>query len=237
MTELKRSSEKFNYFIQHYWEYFLELESEFISTKKYVDFNPDNYSTYSVEYLKLFQAVCSEIDVVGKMMASYCNPSFKATDKNNTLFKWWYEIQNNYHLVESHFTPINPNPKPSIFSMQEYKCIILGKMWFAPWDAFFVVKNGKYKLDNESKDLQWWKDYNSVKHQRELLDVRDSNYKLANLKNVMFAFSALYVLEKAFMDSVGDVDDLQAFTDFSKLFVKRRAYTYREMDILFHEEE
>ena len=53
-----------NIFVKSYWNYYLELEEQFISTKKFVEFDVSNSTTYSVEYLKLFQAVCSEIDVV-----------------------------------------------------------------------------------------------------------------------------------------------------------------------------
>lgn len=42
-----------------------------------------------MEYLKLFQAVCSEIDVVGKALASIVDSSFKPT-KDSGINEWWY---------------------------------------------------------------------------------------------------------------------------------------------------
>lgn len=234
MSEIRRSSEAFKYFEEHHWEYFLELESEFISTKKYVDFRPGNYRTYSVEYLKLFQAVCSEIEVVGKVMAAYGNPDFLPTDKDITLYKWWYEVQDSYYLSEGMFTPMNPCVEPAIFKMKEYKTLLLDRLWFKPWEFFSVEKRGKdYKLADKAKEPKWWSEYNGVKHNRLLFNKEDSKYHLANLKNVMLAFSALYVLEKAFMDSVGEAKDLQAFSDFSRLFVKRRVLTHDELDMMF----
>jgi hypothetical protein len=46
------------------------------------------------------------------------------------------------------------------------------------------------------------------------------------------AFAALYILEKSFMDMVGTYDDLSCFMDFSNLFVRRKRYTYTQMDEL-----
>lgn len=51
-----------------------------METKKYGEFCVDTRATFSVEYLKLFQAVCSEIDVVGKDLAKTVNPLFKPED-------------------------------------------------------------------------------------------------------------------------------------------------------------
>ena len=54
-------------FKKSYWNYFLELEEEFLLTQKYVTFDKLNFNTFSAEYIKLIQAVCSEIDVVAKL--------------------------------------------------------------------------------------------------------------------------------------------------------------------------
>ena len=64
-------------FIKSYWEYFLELEEQFLETKRFVAFDKANAKAYSIEYLKLYQAICSEIDVVGKEIAVAINPQFR----------------------------------------------------------------------------------------------------------------------------------------------------------------
>ena len=79
-------------FTKNYWSYYLRLENEFLSTLKYVEFEKANYKTYSLEFLKMYLSVCSEIDVVGKCLASSVNPQFKI-DKHTGLNKWWMEIQ------------------------------------------------------------------------------------------------------------------------------------------------
>lgn len=52
---------------------------------------------------------------------------------------------------------------------------------FALWDA-----------SKPGKSLTWWKAYNKIKHGR------NGNYKKANLKNVLHALMALYLLEKLY---------------------------------------
>lgn len=43
---------------------------------------------------------------------------------------------------------------------------------------------------NEKKSLKWWESYNDVKHERV------TKYKNGNLENVLYALSALYILER-----------------------------------------
>lgn len=235
---INRDSKAYNSFVKNYWNYYRELEKEFISTRKYVEFSSENWNTYSLEYLKLFQTICSEIDVVGKAMAGACNSLFNPEDKHNTIYKWWYEIQDAYLLTDAPFSYMNNSPSPMRFTMAEYKCCINEVIELHPWKNFIILKEGKqsYSLKNESSVPHWWTDYTSVKHGRVLhLSNEDnsSNYSRANLGNVCDALSALYILEKAYMDSVGTYDDLSSHLDFSEIFSRRRRYTFEEMDQIY----
>ena len=49
---MNEHEKKLDDFIDSYWNYFLELESEFASTQKYVAFDMCNRDTYSIEFLK-----------------------------------------------------------------------------------------------------------------------------------------------------------------------------------------
>lgn len=238
---LDRDTNTFKLFEYNYWEYYKELEDEFLHTKKYVEFREENDTTFSVEFLKLYQAVCSEIDTVGKMMAGFADPSFSPSAKDNNIKKWWNIVQDQYFLSEGPYTPINPSSKPKQYLMGEYICFFMNRIQIKPWGDFnvFQEKNSKgnlvYKLRPGSNMPHWWSDYNKVKHGRSILlgDTKvELNYKKANLHNLRYSFAALYVLEKAFMDTVGSADDLQAFNDHSSIFVKSRNYTFSEMDEL-----
>ena len=60
------------------WTYYLQLENDFIKTLNYVEFSPENYSTFSKEYAKQFLSICAEIDVVCKLLCSKIDSSAHA---------------------------------------------------------------------------------------------------------------------------------------------------------------
>ena len=79
-------------FIKNFWSYYLELERQFIETRRYVEFSAENNKAYSVEYLKLYQAICSEIDAVGKEIAADVVSGF-VVDTDTNIKKWGYNLQ------------------------------------------------------------------------------------------------------------------------------------------------
>lgn len=93
-----RSHDKYKQFIRNYWKYYLEIENEFLATRKYVDFSKKNFGTYSIEFLKLFQAVCSEVDTIGKAMACEIRPVENPSKDYGSITKWWYVIQKSYQF-------------------------------------------------------------------------------------------------------------------------------------------
>ena len=129
---LHKDAKRFLIFEKSYWNYFLELEKQLLSTRRYVAFDVANYKTYSMEYLKLIEAVCSEIDVVGKEIAHQIDPGFNVSDNSSTIQKWWYIIQDWYS--EENVEPIK----------------MLDELEFSPWDGYrieeFVDKRGAKRL-------------------------------------------------------------------------------------------
>lgn len=57
-----------------YWRHFLALEDDFAKSLRYVEFTPDNFKTYSIEFVKLLLAVGSEVDVVCKDVCQALDP-------------------------------------------------------------------------------------------------------------------------------------------------------------------
>lgn len=57
-------------FEKTYWKYYLLLENDFLSTEKFVALDKDNAKAFSMEYMKIFQMICAEIDVCAKVFAS-----------------------------------------------------------------------------------------------------------------------------------------------------------------------
>ena len=185
-------------FIKSYWNYYLELEQRMEDTRRYVQYDESNFKTYSSNYLMLFQAVCSEIDVVGKELASHFNPTFDNEDGNKPINRWWYEIQDN------------------LFDLTR-EISFADSFRLRPWDKFRVVRvlsqqnrNGKqievtnYNLQPKTEGIMyvtpfWWNAYNKVKHKRLKCDEDGVNFKKANLQNLSNAFAALYLMEFEFM--------------------------------------
>lgn len=73
------------------------MEHEFAETSRYVSFEKSNTTTFSREFLKLLQAICSEIDVVGKEIAVAEAPLFSLKG-NITIKHWGYALQKHFQL-------------------------------------------------------------------------------------------------------------------------------------------
>ena len=195
---LEKNHEKCKQYIKSYWVYYTELEKQMLETRRYVDFSEDNFQTYSVEYLKLYQAVCSEIDVFAKTLATELDPDFDS-DKSN-ITKWWFVIQDWYEK-------------------QEIKAVSFCKEFeLNPWENYkteWVIGKKKQRYcrivkEDNIKTPEWWDAYTDVKHKRTVLDSKGIlNYKKANLKNLSSAFAALYILERCFFNEIADEINLQ----------------------------
>ena len=238
---LERSTEAFRFFEQNYWNYYRELEDDFLSLRRYVSISSINFQTFSVEILKLYQAVCSEIDVIGKALAKEVNPEYLPNDNKNNILKWWYTIQDSLLITERDIITGTVEEK----RLSDYKCILLDNLRLTPWNHFhvdqYLSRNNRicHRLSEGCSTPTWWSDYNKVKHSRTSFSGEsneESNYCKANLGNLCSAFAALYILETAYMNNVGTRNDLEAFYDYSILFVKRRMTTTDEIQAMFDQD-
>ena len=156
-------------FISKYWNHYLILEEDFIKTNRYVDLDESNFKVYSVEFLKQLQAICSEVEALFKEISGIT--AIKGTFTINDYAKFILSKDSwMSDIVEK-----NINIKRKDIRLTPFK----------NWDE-----------NRASKSLSWWKDYNSVKHNRII------NYKKANLKNVLDSLSALYLLEMYLLKKV-----------------------------------
>ena len=195
-------------FIKSYWEYYLELEAQLIETKRYVEFGVNNYHTYSVEYLKLYQAVCSEIDVVGKEIAQAVNPNFKVDDHTN-IPKWGFQVQQQFGFIKDSCVLFNDDINLQPFENWEYEQ--------------YTDSSNRTRLrivGGIKNVIKWWKNYNDVKHQRIGLVTGTKNYILANQENLVLAFAALFLLEKLFLEWRISEEQYSGLINESQLFIK-----------------
>lgn len=193
-------------FVKSYWEYYLELEDQFKRTQKYVAFDIHNKATYSVEYLKLIQAVCSEIDVVAKEIATFFDSDF-AKIENPNIQKWGYILCNKLTYLKD----------TSVTFYDDFD--------FMPWEKFGYCigtdsKGRKiYKLSPQCNTPKWWTAYNKIKHERTSLNSDGKkNYTKANLQNMIYSFGALYLLETMFMEYLTKEEKTDCNINKSQLF-------------------
>ncbi|WP_417087662.1 hypothetical protein [Eubacterium maltosivorans] len=125
-------------FVKNYWSYYLNFEQDVLNTSRYVTFSEDNYSTYSVEYGKLLNSICAEIDNVFKYLCRDFDLAKRPSIKS------YAEI-----LI------------PKYPKLKEYKAkATLIKEPFQPfrdWDA-----------QKASQTLVWWDEHAAFKHNRSV---------------------------------------------------------------------
>lgn len=177
-------------FLHKHWKYYLMLEADFILTERFLTFdlgdseNSANGQAYSNEFVKQYQTICSEIDVILKTI---CNELGHVGVR--TIDQYAEKV-----LRDSFWQKIVP---------QKVKVANTELSPFIEW-----------KLLPEYKSPDWWSSYNKVKHDRV------KHLREANLKNVMNALAALYILENYLVKYITDKthDTCDVPNDISHLF-------------------
>lgn len=65
------------------WQYLRTLDSDLENVTRYVDINPENFRTFSIEFVRLILAAGSEIDVVAKLLCGKIDPSKSCKNIND----------------------------------------------------------------------------------------------------------------------------------------------------------
>lgn len=167
-----------NEFIQRYWKYYLILEKNFLNAEPYLTIDELNFHAFSNEYLKQYQIICSEIDVIAKSYCRELDPTFRGK-AINTYCKCVTDSISDFEsrkikLKDSHIEIV-------------------------PWkDWTYTIEtqtNGNVKIISNNPD--WWKIYNKIKHTRTTINSETGlpYYKLANQRNVLYSLAALFQLE------------------------------------------
>ncbi|MBL7203504.1 MAG: hypothetical protein ISS63_04110 [Desulfobacteraceae bacterium] len=58
-----------------HWQYLITLDSDLKEVSRYVDIKPENFATFSIEFVRLILAAGSEIDVVAKVLCDKIDSS------------------------------------------------------------------------------------------------------------------------------------------------------------------
>jgi hypothetical protein len=167
-----------NDFVQTHWRYFLVLEGEYLEIEKIIPVDDINENVFSLKYMKLLFSVCSEIDILCKEFIEYF--SGNSISKNEENMKHYsVKIKQKFpnfsnEIVEYSNNDIKKQVKP-----------------FEDWNLPNTI-------------IQWWNDYNDIKHKRTISDNNIHNYKKANQKNILKSLSGLYQIEMYFFKEIID---------------------------------
>lgn len=72
MLEISREQ-----FMKDFWNYYIMLENDFRKTIAYVELDEINFKTFSKEYIKLYQSICAEMDVIFKVVCGFNTDAYK----------------------------------------------------------------------------------------------------------------------------------------------------------------
>ena len=124
-----------------YWMFYLQLEEEFRDTLNYVEFQQDNFPTYSKEYAKQLVSIGAELDVIFKTLCEQVD-STKHRD-NITNYAEVLCTYDNLAIAEVEFSINKEKYKPF-----EGWTPTNRPFW---WDAYNKVKHHRAENDNIKK--------------------------------------------------------------------------------------
>ena len=137
-------------FCRLHWMYYLALERDFLGVERYISFDfGDNYlydshevkdfgnsKTFSNEFIKQYQAICSEVDVILKGICK----ELEGVDAD-TMPKYT-------NVVLEHWSDL-PEQKVKMYDIE-----------LQPF------KNWASESQSQYRSPDWWSSYNQVKHER-----------------------------------------------------------------------
>lgn len=162
-----------------HWNYYLALEKDFETVSRYIEFCPDNLSTYSIEFAHLLLSAASEVDTIAKCVCGILNPNAKRKNIDD------------YRIIikaaeESETYGFDPKDGKPAIADEKHKHRLsdlrvhvprYNNLECVPWETW---------AKDENPD--WWHAYNDVKHER------NRYFSKATLKNVLHALAALLAI-------------------------------------------
>lgn len=162
MSEVKDNFEN-----GYFWEYYMDLERQFIDFLNYVPYLDGNETVYSFRLMNLILAVGAHVDSAFKEM--FRSPEFskkydkilKKVNSGKATIKDYRELENDYGLSKREVVFKRLPERETVRPFQQFEF---------------------------SKSPKWWTDYNEIKHEFSL------NFTKANLKNVRDSLAGAFLL-------------------------------------------
>lgn len=138
-----------------HWQYLVTLDSDLKQVSRYVEITRDNFSTFSIEFVRLLLSAGSEIDVVAKILCEKIDPSKD------------YE-RGNINVYRSTILGSLPNFHSAVIDIPQ------SPLELKPWEDW-----------GQNLTPCWWTIHNKVKHQRDRYyqhaNLKNTIYAIAGL--------------------------------------------------------
>lgn len=217
-----------NKFKQEIWHYYLMLESDFMSTRNFVQIDEKNYPAFGLRYLNVIEACCWEIDTLLRVF--YKEYIGKASKKDTSINKLRFYAQNNLYIGDI-------GDDNSKILLKGYKIFtVFNNIELQPWSNYVVSENidinGKKYFNSNNTTPKWRKNYNDIKHNRISVsgEGENKNFEKANLENALNALSGLYLVLPSFISYFRFETVLSSLDNKSKLFDENCCATKSEIE-------
>src|SRR5271166_1062392 len=121
-----------------HWSFFEMIDEELHTFSRQVEFAEANFPTYSVFLAGLYVSICSEIDVVAKLLCKRIKPDAKAEN-----------IRDYREIIPTHYCFL---PKLKITILPIRLELMPSEIW---------------RDKDIKKNPDWWKSHQKVKHHRD----------------------------------------------------------------------
>lgn len=155
-----------------YWRYYISIEEMLRKTSQYVSPSKENKKTYSDEFAKIILLSCSEIDSILKLLCKLNN--IIHDDKKYNMNIYAEAIDKIRRVRELAYCP-------ELYTSVNEKVLV-------------VYPFQKLNKTKPYAGLDWWRDYQKIKHNRI------ENAECGNLYNAVSAVAAHLILVRALIE-------------------------------------
>lgn len=155
-----------------HWQYYMSIENMLVKTNQYVTHSDKNKNVYSDEFSSIILLSCSEIDSLFKQLC--LNFGFQSKSK-------YLKMKDYAHLIEKYINN-DFGLATSIRTINDDSIIIF------PFENIDASKS--------YANLKWWKDYQSIKHDRI------KNVSKGNLLNAVTSVAAQFIILRELIEFI-----------------------------------
>ena len=170
---------KFN----HYWPIYKNLEEEAVNLSRYVQIDDEQVDVYSMHIADLIVRCAMEIEAISKELY-WKNGGTKLIGDDGDERNLYFDTDCINYLND-------------LWGICEKEIIVSSENFYFEKDENLIIQP-LYKGHKRS-GAKWNKAYQAVKHDRK------GSIKQGNIKNMIFALGALYILNLYYLDSTVDL--------------------------------